>query len=248
MQGSYHDSDWSEQVTIPVMRVGDRWEFFYGGDVPVREGALGHLTLSSSQVSDSEFLERLQKPATVKVLNEGAPLLVALSDRDQGVFLPPGTKTRMSLKLPAGTTRLVQVRLGPARNKAIQRKLDEDDESIDDGSGGLWLKVKGLDKAELLGSTIQMPDGFEEPFAISLNHALTMLSERYEKHRISHTGNVYTRVFYQESNDYWYPLADLREGVLAGAERQLMVDAWQALEKQLGWRPVAKPSKKKGKV
>jgi hypothetical protein len=121
-----------------------------------------------------------------------------------------------------------------------------DDESDADGSGGLWLKVKGLGKTELVGSTIQMPDGFEESCAISLNHALTMLSERYEKHRISHTGNVYARVFYLESDDYWYPLADLREGVLAGAERQLMADAWQALEKQLGWRPVVKPSKKKG--
>jgi len=27
-----------------------------------------------------------------------------------------------------------------------------------------------------------------------------------------------------------------------------LTDAWQALEQQLGWRPVVKPSKKKGKV
>jgi hypothetical protein len=245
MQGSYHDPNWSEQVTIPVRRVGDRWEFFYGGDVPVREGTLGHLTLGAAQINNSEFLDRFQKPATVKVLKEGSPLLVALSDRDQGAFLPSGMKKRMRLKLPVGTTRLEQVWLGPVRNRGTQLNLD--DESDADGSGGLWLKVKGLGKTELVGSTIQMPDGFEEPFAISLNHALTMLSERYEKHRISHTGNVYARVFYLESDDYWYPLADLREGVLAGAERQLMADAWQALEKQLGWRPVIKPSKKKGR-
>ncbi len=31
MQGSYHDPDWSEQVTIPVRRVGDRWEIFSVG-------------------------------------------------------------------------------------------------------------------------------------------------------------------------------------------------------------------------
>jgi hypothetical protein len=226
--------------------VGDRWEFFYGGDVPVREGTLGHLTVGAAQITDKNFLQLIQRTAAVKVLKQGTPLLVALSDRAQGVHLPGDLRKLVNrTDLPAETTRLEQVHLGPAKNGVTQFKLDG---QADDDSGGLWLKVKSLDKAELLCSTIQMPDGFEEPFAISLNHALTMLSERYEKHRISHTGNVYTRVFYQESNDYWYPLADLREGVLAGAERQLMVDAWQALEKQLGWRPVAKPSKKKGKV
>jgi hypothetical protein len=39
MTGSYHDSNWSEQITIPVRRVGDRWEFFYGGNLP-NEGGL----------------------------------------------------------------------------------------------------------------------------------------------------------------------------------------------------------------
>jgi hypothetical protein len=55
MTGSYHDTNWTEQVTIPVRRVGDRWEFFYGGDVPVRDGALGHLTLGAAQITDKNF-------------------------------------------------------------------------------------------------------------------------------------------------------------------------------------------------
>lgn len=43
MSGSYFDPNWTEKVTVPVKRVGERWEFFYGGDVPVKEGTLGEL-------------------------------------------------------------------------------------------------------------------------------------------------------------------------------------------------------------
>ena len=31
MSGSYFDPDWAAKVTVPVKRVGERWEFFYGG-------------------------------------------------------------------------------------------------------------------------------------------------------------------------------------------------------------------------
>lgn len=243
MIGSYHDSNWSEQITIPVRRVGDRWEFFYGGDVPVRDGALGHLTVGAAQITDKNFLQLMQRAAAVKVLKEGAPLLVALSDRAQGVHLSGDLRKLVNRNdLPAETTRLELVHLGPAKNGVTQFKLDG---QADDDSGGLWLKVKGLDKTELVSSTVMMPAGFDEPTGISLNHALTMLSERYEKHRISHTGNVYTRVFYLDTDERWYPLADLREGVLASAERQLIADAWQSLEQQLGWRPVVKQPRAK---
>lgn len=40
MSSNYFDADWTEKVTLPVKRVGAHWEFFYGGDVPVREGTL----------------------------------------------------------------------------------------------------------------------------------------------------------------------------------------------------------------
>ena len=40
---------------------------------------------------------------------------------------------------------------------------------------------------------------------IQPEHAFTLLSQMYEKHRISNTGNVYTRVFYQDRDQHWYP-------------------------------------------
>jgi hypothetical protein len=80
-----------------------------------------------------------------------------------------------------------------------------------------------------------MPEEVSPRNAVSLNHALTLLSQHYEKHRISHTGNAYERVFYQEENKKWYPIAHLREGVRARAERGVIARVWDGIEKKLGW-------------
>ena len=47
MTGNFFDPLWTSKVTVPVKRVGDLWEFFYGGDVPVKEGTLGELSVSA---------------------------------------------------------------------------------------------------------------------------------------------------------------------------------------------------------
>lgn len=36
MSSNYFGPDWTAKVTVPVKRVGERWEFFYGGDVAAR--------------------------------------------------------------------------------------------------------------------------------------------------------------------------------------------------------------------
>jgi hypothetical protein len=135
---------------------------------------------------------------------------------------------------------LERIWLGPVKKTPDEAPLDPTIES-----GGLWLKLKGLERSELQGSTVQMPAGFVPTVAISLNHAFTMLSKAYEKHRISNTGNVYSRVFYQDRNKHWYPLDDLRTGVQAEGERKLLNELWAQVEQTLGWRPA--PPKKRRK-
>lgn len=39
MSNSFFDPDGRPKVTVPGKRVRERWEFFYGGDVPVQEGS-----------------------------------------------------------------------------------------------------------------------------------------------------------------------------------------------------------------
>ncbi len=245
MTDNFYDDNWTEKVTLPIKRVGNAWEFFYGGDVPVREGAMGELTLSARDITDERFKQRVTQEVYVRILSEGTELCVALSDRsDASRWLGHWPEAQL-VSLPPGTTRIERVRLGPVKSKKDEQQLELADVS---SQGGLWLKVKGLERCELQGSTVLMPDGFEKPTAISLNHAFTQLSERYETHRLSHTGNVYERIFYQESDGRWYPLDDLRQGVLGDAERNLLASTWEEVERSLGWRPTpvkAKPARKK---
>jgi hypothetical protein len=242
MSNSFFDPDWTAKVTLPVKRVGERWEFFYGGDIPVREGTLGELTLSAEQITDDSFKHRVTQEAVVRILDEGTELRVALSDRGTFGGLQGDWPTPRPFAVPPGTTRFERIWLGPVKRKEGTLPLEEEMER-----GGLWLKLKGMERCELHGSTIQMPSGFAAPFAQSLNHALTLLSEKYETHRISHTGNVYARVFYQEPSGSWYPLDDLRQGVLADAERELLKSTWAEVERKLGWRPPPPSSSKKRK-
>lgn len=240
MTGSYYNDNWTEKVTVPIKKVAGKWEFFYGGEVPVRDGAMADITLNTQDINDERFKARVTKELRVRVLDEGTRLLVALSDH----------ACRMSEQLrkfaygpPPGATRAVEIRLGPLKQKNKEKQM-EIHEVVE--SGGLWLKVKGLERCELQASTVLMPDGLGVKTAVSLNHAFTLLSEKYETHRLSHTGNVYERIFYREHNDRWYPLNDLRQGVLAQAEQTLLTQTWAEVERQLGWRPtpVGKPGKR----
>lgn len=248
MSGSYFDPMWTAKVTVPVKRVGARWEFFYGGDVPVKEGTLGELSVSADQITDDRFRQRVSQELTVKILDEGQALLVALSDRSANGGCIGTWPDIYPQEVPAGTTRFERITLGPPKPKAsdihkdVQPELDGVTET-----GGLWLKLKGLERSELAASTVVMPKGFKPEVALSLNHAVTLLSQEFEKHRISNTGNVYTRVFYCEPSGKWYPLNDLRQGVQAAEERKLIGDLWAEVERKLGWRPMVAPEKKRRK-
>lgn len=242
---NFYDPLWSEKTTVPVKRIGARWEFFYGGDVPVKDGTMGELSISTNQISDPSFLQRVTQEAMFKVLEEGTILQVALSDRSNngnriGKWLVPHP-----VSVPPGTTRWEKVTLGPPQKKFPP--LPQAD--LIPETGGLWLKIKGLERCELISSTILLPDGvpapegFPDRRAKSLNHALTLLSLTYEKHRISNTGNVYARVFYQDKDGCWYPLDDLRAGVRVKKERQLLNETWAQVETALGWRPVSLPKR-----
>lgn len=236
MTENYYDYSWTEKVTLPIKRVLGRWEFLYGGDIPVKDGAIGELALRTRDITDDKFKQRVTQEVVVRVLSEGTELCVALSDRGASFRRSLGNwPDKIFDQLPPGTTRIERVTLGPVKKKKTDKQLDLKEV---DGKGGLWLKVKGLERCELQGSTVLMPAGFADASAISLNHAFTLLSERYETHRLSHTGNVYERFFYKESDDCWYPLDNLRQGVLVAAERKLMASAWEELERMLGFRPV----------
>ena len=46
MATNIYDPLWTVKITVPVKRVGANWEFFYGGDVPVKDGTIADLVVS----------------------------------------------------------------------------------------------------------------------------------------------------------------------------------------------------------
>lgn len=230
-----HEGDGVKRITLPVRLVNGQWEFLYGGGIPVREGSYAELNIALHAIEDESFSKRVTQEVVVKVFEEGRPLIVALNDQKWHGPRHSGFKVALG-DVPAGCTRFERVSIGPT--SVATRRLDAK-------RGGLWMRQLGVGRCELACSSVLMPQ--DGPAAASLNHAVTKLSEQYETHRISHTGNVYERVFYQEGNGNWYPLAHLRSGVVAWAEQKIIVDAWAKLEEQLGWRPLPIPSGKKRK-
>jgi hypothetical protein len=76
---------------------------------------------------------------------------------------------------------------------------------------GSWFEFKENRLGKFICSSISFPKVMGLPPVSSLNHAYTSLSELIEPQRTSHTGNVYSCVFYEESDGLWYPLRNLRE-------------------------------------
>jgi len=74
----YYD-DHLPSVKIPVRLINGSWEFFYGGPVPVEEGTMGDLVIARPKITDPKFAEKLNKKYTVKILDQGTKLFVALT-------------------------------------------------------------------------------------------------------------------------------------------------------------------------
>lgn len=227
---NYWDS--VDYVTLPVKLVDGVWELLYGGTTGVKSGTCGELRVTVSSIEDEVVRQRLTQVVTVKVFDEDTELLVALRDREQPQSRG-GHPAIDRTEVPMGCTRFESIRIG-ASTPSTDR--------IEPTGGGLWIRQRGVDRTDLLCSGVRMPNGFEPAMANSLNHACTLLSERYETHRISHTLNVYQHVFYRESGERerWRPLEVLRNGNIADMERSIMADAWRRLEEQLGFRPIGK--------
>lgn len=203
--------------------------------MPVAEGTQAELVIDSAGISSKDFLHRVTQRVVSHCLPRGTQLMVALSihaPTSPAVFYQPNSQRPKSINvdswhLPSVSTQFVPVTLGPVRKTQTTQMFEED--------GGLWMVVSGLGECELHSSSVDFLEELEMESAQSLNHAFTKLSERFETHRLSHTGSVYSRVFYLESDLRWYPLEYLKSAALGRAGHAVMAAGWQAIEDQMGW-------------
>jgi hypothetical protein len=90
-----------------------------------------------------------------------------------------------------------------------------------------------MDPQGLTVSTLKLPEGITDEEVDSLNYAFTLLSDKFEPWRRSHTGNVYERIFYQEENGILHPLNVLRNAAIASEEQKFIRRQWQDISRQL---------------
>ena len=218
-------------IRVPVKLVDGQWELLYGGPVKVRDCATGELHLDKSSFDDAKFLKALTVKRCVPILPAGTQLQVALSVKP-GLSQPLHT---CLLKSDASThghtehlsteTQFVSVSLGGPTARQKRHGLTD---------GGLKLWLEGMEPRSIESGTVELPNVTGLPAVDSLNHAFTKLSELFEPWRKAHTGSIYERVFYLESNGLWYPLKDLRDRALVAAERGLIKELWGRVAAELG--------------
>ena len=80
-------------------------------------------------------------------------------------------------------------------------------ELIDD----LLIILRGTKKATLSRCKCTIPI-LNNQEANSLNHAYTLISQEFEKHRISHSGNVFKDIYYKK-DDKWQPIDSFRDSL-----------------------------------
>ena len=173
-----------------------------GTPLPVlREGAVGEMLITTAAPAETAPSERQAAPALYSMLPVGTELLVGLKAVIRDAHLRPTQEGPRPIWL------------GELASLWLEEPLD--------------LEVTAALSARLCACRCASP-ALNGRHAVSLNHGFTLLSERYETDRLSHTGNVFKRVFFfDEILQRWLPLEEQRSRVL-----QLAADESAALAKQ----------------
>jgi hypothetical protein len=189
---------YAKTTLVPVKVINGKLQFFYGGEIPkLKEGTICDLIVSSYAIEDERELALLGRERVESFIEDGNSLMAQVyvknaNDLDQELM-------RSLKKVPCKLASL-------STSRFVEIKLSED----------LNIKLRSIKKAELLDCECKIPSlPHLEPK--SINHAYTLISQNYEKHRRSHAGNVFDKVFYHD-DELWRPLADLRDSFEARNE------------------------------
>lgn len=171
-------------VRIRVRLNGDNIARCDGKPLPkVAEDALGDLVLPAASLTDEAQRRELEKESTIELLPAGTWVFIGLS---------PSTMKRK----PRGLLTSAQLNIGHGYFFAEVRLREP-----------LGLRRRGDKEPCLEPCECDIP--VFNTNARSLNHAFTLLSTKFEAERISHTGNVFTRVFFR-GNIRWHLLNQAR--------------------------------------
>lgn len=181
-------------LEVPLIFLDGALRMMKGQPFPLVEGSQVLLKLSPWQIKDPGVREVLLKEKPRQFLPLGETVHMAVS------------RSMMAGNHPAAEEIQAPGAQLPQDHLFVAVDLDED----------LQVLWRGDGKARLMPCQCSIPA--LDLHADSLNHAFTLISERIEVKRRSHTGNVFRRGFvYLEET--WRSLRDLWEALLRLPER-----------------------------
>lgn len=176
---------YEKTISIPVIIKEGRIIAEEGQALPkLSENAYGNLNVPIIFFEDKDEQKILGSYKIIEILKKDTKVLVSVNSK----FIPNDLKDSL-IKTPAikpGTLFFVEVVL----------------------KDNLRLKIRYNKHPKFLGCACLIPI-LNNQEAISLNHAYTLISQKYETKRKSHTGNVFD-LCYVEKGDKWVPLDMLR--------------------------------------
>jgi hypothetical protein len=173
---------------LPVKVVDGEIRFLYGQErLCLKDGAVGTLVIAENAVLDKGVSELFSRREEVEIIGPEKVLMAHIASN--------GVPDDRREWLESYDVR----ELGPGTFVKI--------ELIDH----LSLKLHGSKRPSLSPCRCRIP-GLDGAEAASVNQAYTLISQRFEPQRRSHTGNVFQKVAFHRKGR-WLPLEELRRDV-----------------------------------
>jgi hypothetical protein len=181
-------------IVIPIQISNGTVNYFYDGPFPkIAENTVGELIIPESAVEDKETVKFFTEERTIEIFPMETTFYVELK--------PSGTDNKSFVSLPIRD----RVKSDPRKFSVVIIK-----EPLN-----LVLRASKRPRLDVVRCNIPALDSD----ATSLNHAYTLLSQEFERDRISHVSNVFNTVYFQHPYDKgYYPLDDIR------SDRDLLYD------------------------
>jgi len=188
---------YSKTVVIPVSIKDGKIEYYGGGEIPkLNDVTIADLIVPAHAFKDQSKLKPFSEETKELILKSGERLLVQIST-DSGNKL--GKQYHAHLEYVRET--YLHDTTGLAGARFVEIKL------IDD----LLIILRGTKKSTLSRCKCIIPV-LNNQEANSLNHAYTLISQEFEKHRISHNGNVFKDIYYKKDKK-WLPIDSFRDAL-----------------------------------
>ena len=186
MSGQIGKERFQKHLRIGIRFDGARFVLLNGNPLPaLKKDCVAELVLAPECVQDANLRASLTGQKSIVLLKEGSVVLCGVSRTMIDDIFAEGLN-------PSGPSPI------HSTYSFVEVKLDAD----------LWLQVRGDQEARLSPCPCNIPALNKD--AKSLNQAFTLISEAYETKRLSHSGNVFERVYAQDERGKWQNLDEFR--------------------------------------